>query len=128
MSEITDIQWADTTVNPFMGCGGCELFPSPGIVLDAIDRAVATAGDPIDSRATYKKLIKKAYAKIPNPKPGHKNAVNTMNIWHLRELFLDQVKCDHGEREETNQMTIEETLTTCIFVRNIAMGSSIAAY
>ena len=101
MSEITDIQWADTTVNPFMGCGGCELFPSPGIVLEAIDRAVATAGDPIDSRATYKKLINEAYVKIPNPKPGHKNAVNTTNIWHLRELFLAQVKRDLGREAET---------------------------
>ena len=40
MSDITDIQWADTTVNPIMGCGGCELFPSPGKVLAAIDAAV----------------------------------------------------------------------------------------
>lgn len=29
MSDKTDILWADSTVNPVMGCGGCELFPFP---------------------------------------------------------------------------------------------------
>jgi protein gp37 len=112
MSEITDIQWADTTVNPFMGCGGCELFPSPGIVLEAIDRAVADTGDPIDSRAIYKELINEAYAKILNPKPGHKNAVNTTNIWHLRELFLAQVKRDLGrEAEAAAGKAIRQSIT-----------------
>ncbi len=96
MSEITDIQWADTTVNPIMGCGGCELFPSPGKVLATIDSAVAQTGTEIDSRTTYKRLINDAYSKISHPKAGHKNAVNTTNIWHLRELFLEQVKHHQG--------------------------------
>jgi len=48
MSNITDIQWADTTVNPIMGCGGCELFPPPGKVLAAIDTAVAATDTRIE--------------------------------------------------------------------------------
>jgi hypothetical protein len=48
MSDITKIQWCDTTVNPIMGCGGCELFPSSGKVLEAIDQAVAATGSRID--------------------------------------------------------------------------------
>lgn len=28
MSRTTNIQWAHTTVNPVMGCDGCELYPS----------------------------------------------------------------------------------------------------
>ena len=98
MSDITDIQWADTTVNPIMGCGGCELFPSPGEVIKAIDEAVADIGGRISSRVIYKGLINEAYAKIKEPKPGHKNAVNTTNIWHLRKLFLTRVKRDHGDQ------------------------------
>jgi len=43
MSEETKIQWCDSTVNPIMGCAGCELFPSPGMVLDPLDRAIAEA-------------------------------------------------------------------------------------
>lgn len=96
MSQITKIQWCDTTVNPIMGCGGCELFPSPGEALKAIDQAVADIGGRISSRAIYKGLINEAYAKIDKPMPGHKNAVNTTNIWHLRWLFLARVKHDHG--------------------------------
>lgn len=26
MSKVTDIQWCDSTVNPVMGCSGCELW------------------------------------------------------------------------------------------------------
>jgi protein gp37 len=100
MSDITSIQWADSTMNPIMGCGGCELFPSPGEVLRAIDQAVQATGSRIDSRKIYKELINEAYAKISDRKPGHKNAVSTTNIWHLREGFLKRVKRDHGEESK----------------------------
>jgi protein gp37 len=112
MSDITDIQWADTTVNPIMGCGGCELFPSPGKVLAAIDAAVAGVGVSIGSRAIYKELINGAYGGIHEPKPGHKNAVNTTNIWHLRELFLERVDRDHGkEAAEAANIAIRQSIT-----------------
>lgn len=97
MSDVTSIQWADTTVNPIMGCGGCELFPAPGKVLEGIDQAVAGTGLSIDSHSLYKELVNKAYSEIPEPKEGHKNAVNSTNIWHLRELFLERLKRDHGK-------------------------------
>ena len=41
MTLVTRIQWADSTANPIMGCGGCELFPSPVQVLKQIDRYLA---------------------------------------------------------------------------------------
>jgi protein gp37 len=96
MSDLTNIQWCDSTVNTIMGCGGCELYLPPGKVLGAIDQAVAACGISIDSRAIYKQLINDAYAKIPKPLPGHKNAVNTTNIWHLRQLFLCLLEKKHG--------------------------------
>jgi len=112
MSHITKIQWADTTVNPIMGCGGCELFPSPGRVLEAIDQAVAATGVCINSRTIYKEMVNEAYRKIRNPKPGHKNAINTTNIWHLRKLFLERVKLDHGKQaEEAAEKAIRQSIT-----------------
>lgn len=81
-----------------MGCGGCELFPTPGKVLEGIDQAVAGTGLGIESHAIYKELVSKAYSEIPEPKQGHKNAVNTTNIWHLRGLFLERLKRDHGKQ------------------------------
>ena len=114
MSSVTDIQWADTTVNPIMGCGGCELFPSPGTVLDAIDQAVADAGSNINSRATYKELINEAYGRIPEAKrkPGHKNAVNTTNIWHLRALFFARVNRDLGkEAAQAAEKAVRQSIT-----------------
>ncbi len=113
MSDITTIQWADSTVNPIMGCGGCELFPSPGKVLEAIDQAVAAAGSRIDSRAIYKDLVNAAHAKIRKPKPGQKNAVNTTNIWHLRELFLARVMRDFGKQAETAAKKAIRQSVTC---------------
>jgi hypothetical protein len=38
----TSIQWAHSTVNPVMGCLGCELFPKPEAVLAAIDQAIGS--------------------------------------------------------------------------------------
>ena len=97
MSEITKIQWCDTTVNPIMGCGGCELFPSPGEVLGAINKAVEEAGAKIDSRKIYKALVDEVFLKLEDPHPGHKQAVNTTNIWHLREQFAKKVAAAHGK-------------------------------
>lgn len=112
MSYLTPIQWADSTVNPDMGCLGCELFPPPGKVLGGIDQAVSACGVSIDSRAIYKKLISDAYAKIPKPAKGHKNAVNTTNIWHLRHLFLNWLEETHGpQAKAAADMAIRQAVT-----------------
>ena len=97
MSKITKIQWCDTTVNPIAGCRGCELFPSAGDVLDAINLGAATTGATIDSRKLYTALIDECFSRIPNPATGFKQAVNTTNIWHLREKFVARVTDLHGE-------------------------------
>ena len=113
MSNITSIQWADTTVNPIMGCGGCELFPSPGKVLAAIDEAVAKSGTQIDSRAIYRRMVDEAYGVIRNPKSGQKNVVNTTNIWHLRKQFLKWIKTEHGQNAEAAAEEAIRQAVTC---------------
>lgn len=97
MSNITSIQWSDTTVNPIMGCGGCELFPTPEKVLQAIDAAVSEVGGKISSRAIFKDLVQYAFLRIDKPLEGHKNVVNTTNIWHLRKQFLDYLGKEEGK-------------------------------
>jgi len=98
MSILTKIQWCDSTVNPIMGCGGCELFPKPTEVTKAVDGAVGNViGKKFDSTRIFKALAVEAHGKIKNPLPGHKPAVNTTNIWHLRHGFADQVRRDHGK-------------------------------
>ena len=97
MSKITKIQWCDTTVNPIAGCRGCELFPSAGDVLDAINDGAAALGTKIDSRNIFKALIDECFSRIPNSATGFKQALNTTNIWHLREKFVEWVTDNHGE-------------------------------
>jgi protein gp37 len=41
MSTITKIQWCHSTVNPVMGCDGCELYPSLALVRKTMTDVVA---------------------------------------------------------------------------------------
>lgn len=43
MSIKTNIQWCDSTVNPMMGCDGCELWPT---IPQLVETMVATAETP----------------------------------------------------------------------------------
>jgi hypothetical protein len=40
----TKIQWCDSTINPVMGCDGCELWPSPATLRREIVRALSRSG------------------------------------------------------------------------------------
>lgn len=113
MSNITDIQWCDSTVNPIMGCGGCELFPPPKKVTDAINVAVGSSGVKIDSHGIFKGLVNAHYSKLKNPGKEHKNAVTTTNIWHLREEFVDSLKRDHGQKAADAAMSSIRMSITC---------------
>ena len=42
--KITNVQWADSTVNPVMGCDGCELWPTPATLRREIVRALSRSG------------------------------------------------------------------------------------
>ena len=39
MADKTKIQWCDATVNPIMGCAGCELYLAPNRILRFVDDA-----------------------------------------------------------------------------------------
>ena len=40
----TKIQWCDSTVNPVMGCQGCELWPTIAKILAALAVLIANIG------------------------------------------------------------------------------------
>jgi len=58
----TTIQWCHSTVNPIMGCGGCELFPSPSTITDKID--METGQPPGTARRILAQIIDREYEKI----------------------------------------------------------------
>ncbi len=97
MANKTPIQWCDSTVNPIMGCNGCELYPKTSEVLRAIDAAVAATGAKIDSKTMLEALVEDAFRRIREPLGAHKKVVNNTNTWHLREQFAAQIKAVHGK-------------------------------
>jgi len=105
MSDITKIQWCDSTVNPIMGCGGCELFPeSPRKVMEAVDQAIREVdGEWVAGKAAeiMTDLIHEQVQKIQNHpgfKPGnHLDKLTNTNIWHLREAFNQRLKSEYSE-------------------------------
>ncbi len=106
MSKSTKIQWCDGTINPVMGCGGCELFPQPQFVLNAIDKKLQDCGTIGWRRGRAKKytieLIDEAWEQlltlIGTPGPGHTKDLTLTNIYHLRERFACRVAEDFGEK------------------------------
>ena len=125
MAQITDIQWCDSTVNPIMGCVGCELFPKPSEILTKIDAEVRSAGAEIESRALFKELVTAALTGI-TPLPSHKNAVNTTNIWHLREQFKKEVHSLHGATAaEAAELAIKKSVTCYAAKQHLNRGANI---
>ena len=128
MSDKTKIQWCDSTVNPIMGCGGCELFPSPRNVLAAVDEAVAVAvaGVKITSKRIFKGLVDEAFKSIEKSLPGHKKTVNTTNIWHLRKPFVECVRKDYGSKAaKVAGRSIQKAVSCYAAILHLNKGASI---
>jgi protein gp37 len=117
MPEETQIQWCDSTVNPIMGCSGCELFPNRTEVIATIDQALISAGVPktrAKSKSLFQPLIDKAYVKIKKKdrSPHHLKAVTTTNIWHFRKDFEELVRDRHGsEAAAAAEAAIQRSVT-----------------
>ncbi len=100
MAQKTKIQWCDSTINPVMGCGGCELYISPGEILAHLDLEMAGHGawPQGTSRDIYRQLITETYERIANLMPGHSKSLTTTNIYHLRKEFLAEVASGLGKK------------------------------
>jgi len=128
MSNKTSIQWADSTVNPIMGCGGCELFPAPAQIFLNINQEVGKTGHKISSRSIYEDLVAMSYGVIDHPLVGHKNVVNTTNIWHLRSFFLMQVldvTHDDFDARDAAERAIKQSITCYAAVLHLNKGQNL---
>lgn len=112
MSNMTKIQWADTTVNPIMGCGGCELFPNPQSILKNIDDEMMKQTTWWRSGEAYDVLL-----ELVAGSPAGGNQVTTTNIYHARHALCEYIKADvfdHGDHVDCNPLLdIIEKAVTC---------------
>lgn len=94
-----------------MGCGGCELFPSPSEILEKIDRE--TGQPPGTARALLPDIIDQAYSAIQNPEPEHTRAVSTTNIWHARKVLEEIMANRFGAEIGSAARNAIESSITC---------------
>ncbi len=121
MSKTTKIQWCDSTVNPIMGCGGCELFPeSPRKVMEAVDRAVREvdgkwkAGKAAEIMTTLIHEQVQSIQKHPGFKSeNHLDKLTNTNIWHMREVFHQFLQTKHGKEVADAALHEIGTQLTC---------------
>lgn len=112
MSLETPIQWCDSTVNPVMGCAGCELFPGPGVVLSEIEKHV-----PMSAESNWKflltKMIEHRVQGIPEPVAGQTAEPCTSNIFEVRRDFSRQMGMLHGDHVAEAVLHAIESAVTC---------------
>lgn len=79
MSQKTKIQWCDSTVNPGMGCDGCELWPTIPILLSSLVALVLRSGR--SDRETVRAAIDSAVNRYETP----------TEFWHGRKSVIDEL-------------------------------------
>ena len=111
MSTKTKIQWCHSTVNPIMGCGGCELFPYPKTILDRIDDDVAKICS-LYERGHAKRYLKQCLAvyQIGSFEPIR---LTTTNIYHLRKELAEELKKVFGQAAADCALRAIEQAVTC---------------
>ena len=90
MADKTKIQWCDSTVNPIMGCAGCELFQAPNQILRAVDDELISTGSYWQrgqSLSLAQQILNEGWSvlqatKVNTKDSGHVNEITTTN--HLR--------------------------------------------
>jgi protein gp37 len=118
MSDTTKIQWCDSTVNPIMGCNGCELFLSPSVVLKDIAKAIRKTESPCKTTkeeisVVVQTLLDEVFEHSQNSHPGHLHKVTTSNIWHLRDRLLECINKKHGKKAASFAKTAICKSVTC---------------
>jgi protein gp37 len=126
MSKNTKIQWCDSTINPVMGCSGCELFPTPGVVVNSINAAAANMGVSLDSRRLLKSLIAEGHEGIASPGVGHREALTTTNIYHFRDRLGEAVTVLHGRAAGKAAVAAIKSQVTCYAAKlHLNRGASV---
>jgi protein gp37 len=85
MSNKTSIQWAHSTVNPVMGCDGCELYPSRSRIRESITQTLSAVlsgevvpqlkelieSETLDSPQAIKLRLKSIAGRLASSVPDH---------------------------------------------------------
>ncbi len=120
MSDTTIISWCDSTVNPVMGCGGCELLLGPDVICRHLDQALRELGigwKNGQAKERLTKLCRDTYDKIESPLPGHSPELTTTNIWHVKDLFFETLPRDSGSLAKAVAREVIEHDTACYAAR-----------
>ncbi|MDA7880905.1 phage Gp37/Gp68 family protein [Akkermansiaceae bacterium] len=115
MSEETPIQWTNTTVNPVMGCDGCELWPTlPKIISGLITRAKEILPSDIKNVASQIRQIMSRYEhvtavwhdryslvkKLAKTYPNIRRYIWLKEIEKLYNCYTGKQHLDRGARPE----------------------------
>ena len=79
MSNKSNIQYCDSTINPVMGCDGCELYPPPGVVRNRFAASLKEKYIHLDEES-LKFHLKRSF--------GDKS---TTQIWHSRRQIMESL-------------------------------------
>jgi len=129
--NITSIQWGDSTVNPAMGCAGCELFPeSPRRLMSQVDDVLNNtkpshrpeggaleSWSPGTAREIMERCIHRQVESIRSH-PGyhaehHRDRLTTTNIWHMRRVFAEEVGRLYGKEAAEQALAVIHRQVTC---------------
>jgi len=77
MSKTTKIQWCDSTVNPGMGCDGCELWPTLPIICNSIASLVSSASP------TPKRQVRNIIANLTS------RFSSPTELWYARDQLIN---------------------------------------
>jgi protein gp37 len=112
MSLLTNIQWCHSTVNPIMGCGGCELFRYPKTILDLIDKAAKEICDQYKS-GHAKRHLKQCLVLYQMGAPERALKLSTTNIYHLRHELVAELEKVYGKAAADAALAVIEQSVTC---------------
>lgn len=115
MSNTTKIQWCDSTVNPIMGCGGCELFPDPKKILKLLDKEGMKQSS-LWQKGDAGKILLLLFEHAPEAS----SKMTTTNIYHARHALCEYLAIsneEHGEIDCAPLLRIIESAVSCYAAR-----------
>jgi hypothetical protein len=124
LSKETVIQWCHSTVNPVMGCPGCELFPAPRVVIRSIENAVRGAVSEIFVEPKF--LLEALIRKSQRGDETCACEILTSHIFDVRKIFALQIGNIYGSEVGTAVREVIEESVVCYAGRDHAKkGASI---
>jgi len=83
MAINTSIQWCHSTVNPCMGCLGCEIYPPPGKIITRLDRELSEI-EKSWRAGLVAEILRQIIHKLGANLPDQFLELTTTNIYHVR--------------------------------------------